>query len=96
MSLLHYPRSGNTASDMLIRGLFKHLVNNRNDVMNTTGDYDFILSHKEVCNDIIAVFLGDFETITHMPLGLAYHVLILLWLIDFFIKYLSIIHWKAL
>ena len=43
-------------------------------ISEVTGNYKSILAAKEVCNDIIVVFLGDNKSIMYTPVGQAFNI----------------------
>ena len=66
------PIDGNAASHVLQRALIKHVGNRI--ASDVTGNYKSILAAKDVCNDIMAVFVGDQKSITFTAVGQAYNL----------------------
>ena len=66
------PTNGNVASHVLQRALIKHVGNRM--VSDVTGNYKSILAAKDVCNDVMAVFVGDQKSITFTAVGQAFNL----------------------
>jgi len=65
------PVNGNAASHVLQRALIKRVGDHM--VSDVTGNYKSILAAKDVCNDVIAVFIGDEKSIMYTAVGQAFN-----------------------
>ena len=75
LNLKFLPKKGNAASHLLQRCLTRKIVNHfETDPM---GNYKAILKAKDVCNDIVSVFLGDDRSIISSSLGQAFNMSIM-------------------
>ena len=74
MSFLHFPASGNVATQMMQNAITESVVQHMATATSPTGDYDFILGPKNVCNDVMSVFIGDQGALPYTPLGSAFNI----------------------
>lgn len=66
------PAHGNAASQMLQRSLMQKTGDHF--VSDVTGNFKSILASREVCNDIMTVFIGDDASIVYAAIGQAFNI----------------------
>lgn len=66
------PTDGNVASDMFRRALIQKI--GQRLIGDVTGNYKAILAAKEVCHDIMVVFVGQDKSVVYTALGQAFNL----------------------
>lgn len=71
-NLHRLPAEGNAASQLLQRALMQRT--GERIVSDVTGNFKAILASKEVCNDVMVVFLGDDRSLVYLPIGQSFNI----------------------